>query len=698
MFGNSVQTRYLVIAAPIALVAILAVATWNAGTIYDKQVSRLDEKLHRLIQNQTIVMAQALADRDTRLLKLISASLVADPDIVHVHISDETGKSISELGQVASEGTQIGKQINVHRNGELVNGGNLTIGISYRAAHETFLQSLVGSAISAFLAICAIWLGGFLAFRYTVGRPIESLHFLIECWRKNQWVEPSRPLPRDEFGSLTSAFVELHKIIQKRERELRSIKEDLEFRVAERTEELRQQALTDSLTGLANRRAAVEFAQTALEQTSADGTAIAVFAIDLDHFKQLNDLHGHAIGDRMLCHAARQIEECLGSEALVARMGGDEFVAILPYLEGDMSHLNGTAQKIIKRLSLPVTIETTGCQIGASIGIAWEKVGGTSFEKLLANADLALYDAKKDGRGTARWFNKKIHSTYRTQRNLADDVRRAIQHREFEPFFQPQLALKSNEIVGFELLARWRREAEHVWLPGDFLPVIKDGGFSSELDLMILEKGLDALVELNRAGSSHLKVSSNASTASLQHPEYADLVVSAIKDRGLSPKNLVIEILEETMIRDPDSQALKTVRNLKDAGIGIELDDFGAGYSSLSQLAMLPMCGLKLDRSLVSPLPGGPNEEIVRAILALGKELDVSIVAEGIETQQQFSLLQQMGCDVAQGFLISHPMSFEETLALHRAREASDLPRLQLTDAQDPMASASGGTTAAIAM
>ncbi|WP_196223172.1 bifunctional diguanylate cyclase/phosphodiesterase [Roseibium sp. RKSG952] len=672
---QSVQNRYFLIAAPIAFFAILAVALWNAKTVYDNQVIKLDEKLERILQNQTIVMSRAMGDRDERLLKLIGASLVADPDIVFVHINDETGNTIASLGRKATHGTSMAQQINVRRDGKLTDGGSLELGITYKPARELLQESLVFSAFSAFLAIFAIWLGGFLAFRYMVGRPIETLHQLIDGWKTNQWSTPKQPLPNNEFGSLTAAFVELHETVQARESELKSIKAGLEIRVAERTEELRKLASTDALTGLANRRAALEFAEGCLSRAAAIGEAVVVFAIDLDYFKALNDQHGHAIGDQMLCHASRQIEASMPDKALVARMGGDEFIAIAPCSVGAAVFIEKTGDVLVEKLSLPVILQQVECQIGASVGVATEKSGGTSFEKLLANADLALYDAKNNGRGTSCQYDADKHTALKSRRSLADEITQAIYNHDFEPYFQPQLDLWSGEIISLELLARWQRGYEQISVPKAFLSAIEDGGFSNKLDMMILEKGLDALIEFHRCGAPNLRVSANASTASLHSPVYVEHVLSALKKRNLPASCLAIEVLEETMIRDPYNEAAKTIQRLSHAGVRIELDDFGVGYSSLSQLALLPLHGLKLDRSLVSPLPGGQTEEIVRAISALCKELDISITAEGIETQKQFEVLHDLGCDFVQGYLISPPLSFSGALSWIQSSRSKRLIR-----------------------
>ena len=668
MIRNSVQNRFFLIAAPIALIGILAVAMWSAKTGHDKQTLRLKNKLEHLIQNQTLVMAEAIRDGDTRLLKLVSAGLVADPDIVFVRIEGSDGQVIASLGQEASTDFILARQINVRKDDELVIGGTLTIGASFDAVRATSFRSLVYSSFGAVLAVLAIWCGGFLAFRHAVGRPIDMLHQMINGWRNDQWTEPAQPKSNDEFGTLTAAFVELHEVIQKRETELESVKEGLERRVAERTKELQERALTDVLTGLPNRRAAVKFAEEWFKQVNHN-RCVGIFAIDLDRFKEMNDRFGHAVGDKMLCHAARVIEDHMSPSRLVARMGGDEFIAIIDCTLNAVDKLEGVGDALIKKLSTPVIFDGVECQIGASVGIALAKTTGQDFEALLANADLALYDAKFAGRGRARTFDKNIHMAYRHRRMLVGDVKHAVARREFEPYLQPQIDLTSDTVVGFELLARWRRNPDQLIAPYEFLSAAEDAGLTAELDSSILENGLDALLKLRECGYSDIKLSANASTASLQKPNYAMNVLAELSKRNLRPDDLIIEILEETVITDTNDQAVETIHSLNLAGVGIEMDDFGAGYSSFSQLALLPLNGLKIDRTLIAPIPSGPSVEIIRAILALCKELKLRVVSEGVETAQQLDVLQQLGCDMAQGFLVAEPMPVSDAISWLKERE-----------------------------
>lgn len=663
MLRNSVQKRFFLISAPIALVVMLAVAAWNAQTGHDKQTARLNEKLEHLIQNQSLVMAEAMAARDKRLLKLVGAGIVADPDIVFVHIADQAGQTIASLGQREAIDYALTRQINIRVGGNLIVGGDLSIGVSYDAVRESSQRFLYYSGIGALVAVLAIWLGGFLAFRYAVGRPIDTLHGLIERWRNDQWVEPQETIKNDEFGALTSAFVELHTTVQTRESELQSIKDGLERRVAERTEELEKRALTDALTGLANRRAAAKFAEEKLIEMQNGGQTVCIFAIDLDRFKELNDQHGHALGDDMLCHAARTIEEHMGGSGLVARMGGDEFIAIALHSAPQAPHLEKTGQRLVDALSRPVMLDDIECQIGACIGIAVAEQVDQKFGHLLANADLALYDAKHAGRGRCKVFDEFTHTTYRHRRQLVAEVKEAIAGKEFEPYLQPQIDVESGRIVGFELLARWRRQNGKMEPPQVFLAAVEDAGLMAKLDEIILHKGLDALVQIHQLGHNQLRVSANASTASLQQPSFASNILRALKKRGLKPQHLVIEILEETVITDTRDQAMKTIEKLSKAGLGIEMDDFGAGYSSFSRLAMLPLDGLKIDRTLIDPLPHDASIGIVRAILAVCKELDLRVVSEGVETWKQLEILRELGCDMAQGYLLAKPMPVAKAIA-----------------------------------
>ena len=670
MFAHSTQHKFFFIAAPIALISIVAVAVWDLHREYDDHLDRLLFKLEHLVQNQTIVLSTVLAKRENRLIKLKSAGLVADPEIDYVRVQDASGLDISHLGKPPIKGKVRTRTIWIARDGAIENGGSVSIGVTYKRALNAFYSGIWRSCISVLVAIGAIWLGGFVAFRHIVGRPLKRLHDMIASWRSNISSQSPEIFTKDEFGSLTKAFVELRSEITTRENELKATKEGLELAVKERTSELEHRASHDALTELLDRQAAAEYGERSLAVAKKYGDNIALVMVDLDRFKEVNDSYGHAAGDHVLKEVGNRLRSLVRKGDKVARMGGDEFLIIVQ--SGHQDALHKLGRRIVAQVAEPIKFESICCRIGASVGIAISSQSSNDMNELLASADMALYDAKSNGRGTVRFFTYSIAEVYRQRRNIVEAVVKAVERRDFEPYFQPQLSLLTGDLVGFELLARWRTEDGNIKLPSHFLDAASEAGVIAEIDLIILEKGLDSLVSMRAAGLDVSRVSINASEALLRRSNLVDVIGEELIKRDLRPVDLAVEILEETMIDDIEDKAAKTIQSLHKLGVRIELDDFGTGYAALSNLATLNLTAIKLDRSLIKPLPGGANEQIVRAMVALCNELNIQIVAEGAESEAQFELLRVLGCDFIQGYTISKPMNFKTAVNWAMTRRAGE--------------------------
>jgi diguanylate cyclase (GGDEF)-like protein len=406
----------------------------------------------------------------------------------------------------------------------------------------------------------------------------------------------------------------------------------------------RREALTDELTGLANRRRLLRALEVAL---SAPGGACSLMLVDLDGFKALNDSLGHAAGDRVLAVVGARLRRAVGESGLVARLGGDEF-AVLLVGRGDAEPVAQVLHAAIGR-PLPMAGHPA---VGASIGIASAPEHGDHPAILLREADLAMYSAKRTDVATAVARRPPAPT-------MAPDLRRALEHGELELHVQPQARLRDHVVTGVEALIRWRHPERGLLPPAAFLSVVEEAGLMRRLTAYVL----DAAVAHARAWAGDgmpVPIAVNVSAEDVLDPDFPGHVRRRLAEAGLAPELLRLEITETALMADPE-RANEGLAALRRAGVQVALDDFGTGYSSLAALRWLELDELKIDRSFVRELAaGGPDAAIVRATLALARTFGLRVVAEGIEDEATWDALVQLGCDVAQGYWLARPMPADE--------------------------------------
>ncbi len=407
----------------------------------------------------------------------------------------------------------------------------------------------------------------------------------------------------------------------------------------------------DVLTGLPNRVLYREHMQHALAQVRRGG-GLAVFCLDLDHFKVVNDTLGHSVGDGLLHAVAQRLLRETRETDLVVRLGGDEF-AIIQSSANQPDDAATLAERLIEVLSETFPIGDHHINIGASVGIATNTDGMASDETLLKCADLALYRAKADGRGSYRFFEAEMDAVMQARRTLEIDLRRAVAERQFENYYQPLLTASTREISGFEALVRWRHPTKGMVSPADFLPVAEETGLICRIGSLVLEQAcIDAL-----RWPATVKIAVNLSPLQFRNRELAAEVASVLERTGLPAARLELEITESLLLQDSET-ILAILNEIRALGVHISMDDFGTGYSSLSYLRRFPFDKIKIDQSFIRHLDeSGDCMAIVRAVLSLGKSLGMRVVAEGVETEEQFSLLQGEGCEQVQGYLFSKPVA-----------------------------------------
>ncbi|WCP73992.1 bifunctional diguanylate cyclase/phosphodiesterase [Sphingomonas hankookensis] len=424
---------------------------------------------------------------------------------------------------------------------------------------------------------------------------------------------------------------------------------DLRARIAQERR-IAHLARNDSLTGLPNRTSFLEWLA---RQTGADSPhrAVALLSIDLDRFKEVNDMHGHAAGDQLLVRIAERMQAALLPGEFIARLGGDEFVAVMPVAEPD------DAVQLIDRLrdaiTAPVMIEASGIEAncGMSIGVALWPRDATELSALINNADLAMYRAKAAIAVDACFYEEHMDKTVRVRRQMVQELRTAIDRNELALHWQVQESVGSGAITGYEALLRWTRADGSSVSPAHFIPLAEQSG----LILPIGEWVLRTACTTAASWAEPHRIAVNLSPVQLGHVDLPRLVQQVLLDTGLSPARLELEITETAMITDP-VRTIHVLRQLKAIGVTVAMDDFGTGYSSLSTLRSFPFDKIKLDRSFMAELNGAPQSAaIIRAVLTLGESLDIPVLAEGVETVEQLAFLREQGCDEAQGYLLGRP-------------------------------------------
>ncbi|WP_019833048.1 putative bifunctional diguanylate cyclase/phosphodiesterase [Sphingomonas sp. PR090111-T3T-6A] len=414
-------------------------------------------------------------------------------------------------------------------------------------------------------------------------------------------------------------------------------------------QQLHHMAMNDALTGLPNRLSFQRELARQMASLRGTGTALGLVAIDLNRFKEINDVHGHKAGDEVLRQVAGRLRGEMGRHELVARLGGDEFVAITRF--EDRACLLGFIARIEAAITAPFSVETFEATVGASIGVAVYPQDATDGETLANNADLAMYRAKSEGALAPCFYDAPLDEAVRSRRELAADLRLALSGDQLDVHYQVQASVSTQEVTGYEALLRWTHPVHGAISPAVFIPIAEENGLILPLGEWVLRRACaDAMLWPNEA-----KVSVNVSPLQLAHPDLPRNFHQILLETGLPPRRLEIELTESAIMANRE-RALHVLRQIKALGVGIALDDFGTGYSSLETLRAFPFDKIKLDRLFVAELEVSPETiAIIRAVLALGKSLSIPVLAEGIETDGQLRILRREGCDEAQGFLLGYP-------------------------------------------
>ena len=416
------------------------------------------------------------------------------------------------------------------------------------------------------------------------------------------------------------------------------------------------QATHDPLTGLPNRQLFYDRLFHAMAYSSRHRESLAVLFIDIDHFKNVNDTRGHAVGDKLLTSAAERLSACLRKSDTAARLGGDEFVVILTDLNR-IQDAARVAQNTLRALAKPYILGTTELLVTASVGIAIYPTDGEDPDRLIKNADTAMYKAKEEGGNNYRFYTPSANARAFERLALENSLREALESGQFEVYYQPQVDVGSGQIAGVEALLRWRHPNLGLVLPGQFIPLAEETGLIAPLGEWVLQETCKQIKAWQLAGLPGIRAAVNLSYHQLKRKGLAKTIAGILRETNLDPEHIELEITESSIVQDAET-AIATLRALKNLGLRIFVDDFGTGYSSLALLKRFPADGLKIDQSFICDVTTNPcDASIVTALVAMAKGMNLEIVAEGVETPEQLEFLRSRQCRLMQGYLFSKPLA-----------------------------------------
>jgi len=478
-----------------------------------------------------------------------------------------------------------------------------------------------------------------------------------------------RPKGKSEFGTLAVALNRMTEVLEERDAELNQSNTLLQEEVrqhqlaAERAEYL---AYYDSLTTLPNRTMFSKLLNQAIRLARRDGKQLAVLFVDLDRFKNINDTLGHEAGDLLLQEVAKRLQGCLRESDTVARLGGDEFVVLLAALH-DAADAEVVAHKILAATSKSFVALGQEFRVTASVGVSTYPKDGDDEQSLMKNADIAMYQAKEDGKNHFRFYSAEMNRNSFERLALESSLRRALDHGEFQLHYQPKIDAHSSRIVGMEALLRWQHPELGIVAPTKFIPIAEETGLIVSIGNWVLKTACAQNVAWQQRGLPHLHMAVNLSRRQFSDEGLLRDVTSVLHETGMSADLLELEITESTLMHDVD-KAIRTLKAFRDTGVRLAIDNFGTGYSSLSNLTQFPIDTIKIDGSLIHDLSDhAENRGIAEAILAMGRKLSLTVVAESVETKAEADFLREHACDEFQGFYFSKAVTADKFAKLLEA-------------------------------
>lgn len=519
------------------------------------------------------------------------------------------------------------------------------------------------------ILMIAIWVSRILSAKYT--EPIFTLRDNMTDASSGNLDVKCDVASDDEFGDLSRMFNSMMDIISNNYKELSASKAALEVSEQELKKNyahIEQLAYHDGLTGLYNRVAFMKYAYKIFHDASVGASKHAIFFIDLDNFKNINDTLGHDYGDLLLKDVSDRMLSCIASDDILARNGGDEFL-ILKNRFDTVDDLENFASQLVNVVHHPFILNDETAVVSMSVGIAVFPNNGLTVSELIKNADIAMYNAKNSGKNSYRFFDSYMEDDVNRKNDLADILSHVIDKNEIYLQYQPQVNVESGQVTGYEALMRIESELVGFISPAEFIPIAEETGVINILGEWALIEACNFNQVLIKSGFGPLRVSVNVSTTQLKDDHLIDIIKSIPEKTGMDLKHLEIEITESVLMNSFEHN-LKLINQMKELGCSIALDDFGTGYSSFNYLTQIPIDTLKIDKSFIDGICSNEKDRcIADSIIDLAHKMDISVVAEGVEDNEQLQILQNQFCDTLQGYLFSKPLNstdFIELLSKHK--------------------------------
>ena len=651
-------TREFSLASLLGVVLVLVVLVWVYRQTALDGLKQQEERAHIAVttilgnamwvpyapffQNAVTLPREQLSSRpEIADLQTVAEQQIAGTPIVKVKIYDSNGLTV-----FSTERAQIGED-NGHSAGiTTARRGEIASEISFRRQ----LYALEGVISDRDI------ISTYVPMRRTADGPVEGV---FEVYSDvTPLVQAIRATERRVLGIVTLILAGLYMflllIVRRAEREL----EAHEAERLQHDERVRYHAYHDVVTGLPNRVRFSEQLDAAMRRGKRSGRSLGILLLDLDGFKLVNDSLGHEAGDELLKRVADRIEFCTRESDMVFRVGGDEFTVVMESLATPET-AGLLAQRLLEALAMPVRLGEREVIVGASIGIAVYPGPGTTAESLVKDADVAMYRAKEGGRNRYEFYTPEMGQAALVRLSLHTDLKRALENEEFVLHYQPRASLAQGTVVGVEALLRWARGGHELLAPDKFLSLLEDSGLIIPVGEWVLNEACRQNMAWQKAGLPPMRVSVNVSSRQFRGDAFVSSVLRALRSSGLHPRYLELEITESLLVENTE-RAIGLLSELKAVGVSLAIDDFGSGYSSLNYLKRFPVDFLKIDRTFIRDLGNNRRDAaIVAAIAALAHNLELGVVAEGVEEPHQLDFLGQQGCHEVQGNLLSRPVAPE---------------------------------------
>ncbi|MGX5172814.1 putative bifunctional diguanylate cyclase/phosphodiesterase [Aliikangiella sp. IMCC44653] len=630
----------------------------------------------RLLANNSLVPA-SLQDEDTLVKVLRTAALSED---FGAAVFDATGRILVTRDENASSFYISEAEFKVEsavewRNDQLrvwepiIQEDGEVSGVIYLKLSTSRFSGLIREFALISLAIVATLCLGVYLLSLTIQRsisgPIIELDEITKEVSKSGDYAIRVPLhDYDEIGSLGRSFNQMLEKIEINQKERDAASEALQLnkkRLERAVKDLQYLANYDSLTQLPNRALCMDRIKYALKRASRTNAMVGILFLDLDHFKDVNDSLGHAVGDQLLKATSQRLLEKIRSEDTLARLGGDEFVIILNELH-DIEDVISIVEKIVGSFEAPFKLSNYEVNTTVSVGVCMFPHDGADVDSLMKAADAAMYKAKEVGRNTYEFYEAELNQLAIRRHQLANELRQAIKNKELSLVFQPQFNIKENKVIGAEVLLRWRHPILGQISPAEFIPIAENTGLIKEIGSWVLENACRSIAACRENGLE-IRLAVNLSALQFRQVNLPESIAMVMQKYRIPPRLLEVEITESMLMRDV-SQAISILEKLKEMQIRIAIDDFGTGYSSLAYLRRFPLDALKIDRTFIDELVVDADDTaITLAIISMAKSLRLEVIAEGVETLQQQDFLAQNECDDIQGYYFSRPLVYDDFIA-----------------------------------